>query len=620
MGCDVSVGIVHSESQKGFSLIEVIVAMLVLLILITGMAFIVEYVDNRTFNNQVKLAATKLASNDLEVIKADDYKNIGWTNGSPQGKFAIVTDVNNNWVITTIKDAAGVAHNYYTYTNFPSVTTFNGSITYRPIITINWQVDPTVLSASVASFPADYKMIEVRIDAWDNATNEIIQTAYVRSVISQEQEPGTYTGGNLLVNTSTAEGAGPTSYGLEGMSLSLIDGPDSRIPSPGLSGLTDDTGSMFFGGDPISTLYAGTYDLKASISDPNLIVEPDLVEQMLTIPDGLLTQNTVPYDLSCELNMSFLYGSTGNPITGGGVVLLGTPWGAGTISYPFTGSGITMSDLWPVGPNATAGSYTVTVLANGYLPSTVSSSQWNGKFADPGAPTSGAFVPPVTIPPITLTPAPAVVTAIDQNSAPIAGAQVEVKLYKKTYNGTNWDQSVAYDTIPATTSVLGTAAFTTVTGDTDPLGGTYSYTKPGTPTSGDYYYQFAIDVSYPPAPADYNAFTETTLSGAFPAGGYQASLAATSSLFDLHVRTEYASGNYYSDYPRYGDTIQLSGPGGTRTATTASGTTSGEVVFNLSSFGNYTVKRQTYSNGGSWVTIASPSISSYGDYYVVASW
>jgi prepilin-type N-terminal cleavage/methylation domain-containing protein len=629
MGCDAPVGIVQTESQKGFSLIEVIVAMLVLLILITGMVVIQEYVASRTFNNQVKLAATKLASNYLEVIKASDYHDIGWNNGSPQGKFAIQTDADNNPLMNTVIDASGVAHQYYTYENFPSVTSLNSNVTYWPIITINWQVDPSVLSSSVSAFPADYKMIEVRIDAWNNETKEIIQTAYVRSVISQEQEPGAYSGGNLLVNTCTAVGPGPNEYGLEGMTLSLIDGPDIRIPSPGISGQTDDTGSMFFGGDPVSTLYAGTYDLKASISGVNLIVEPDMVEQMLNIPDGLLTQTTVPYDLPCQLTMSFRDQSTGQPITSGGTILLGTPWGAGTVSYPFSGGSKTMSDLWPVGPNATAGAYTVTVLANGYCPYTgpynVNSSPWDGQFADPGTPTSGASVPPVIIDPITLTPAPAVVTVTDQNSgAPIVGAQVEVKLYKYTYNGANWDQSVASDVF-ATTSVLGTAAFASVTGNYgDPLGTGYSYSQPAPPLTADVssYYQFDIDIT---APTGYNAFPETTLTGAFPAG-YPASLTATSSLFDLHVRAEYASGSYYSGYPRYGDTIKLTAPDGTtEIATTGIGGDSpGEVVFNMATlgFGTYKTQRETFSDGGGWTDIWSQNIPSgaYGDYHVATSW
>lgn len=286
-----------------------------------------------------------------------------------------------------------------------------------------------------------------------------------------------------------------------------------------------------------------------------------------------------------------------------------------------------MNDLWPVGPNATAGAYTVTVLANGYLPYTVSSKQWNGQFADPGTPTSGASVPPVTIMPITLTPAPAVVTVTDRNSeTPIAGAQVEVKLYKYTYDGANWDQSTVSD-VSATTSVLGTAAFTNVTGDdADPLGAGagYSYNKPQEPwTEGEFYDQFAIDITYPPAPADYNTFPETPLPGAFPIAGYQASLAATSSLFDLNVRTEYAYGNYYSGYPRYGDTIRVNVNGTTQIATTGIGGASpGEVVFNIATFGSYTVQRETFSGGGGWSNIWSQTIpnGAYGDYHVVASW
>jgi hypothetical protein len=256
----------------------------------------------------------------------------------------------------------------------------------------------------------------------------------------------------------------------------------------------------------------------------------------------------------------------------------------------------------------------------------VSASQWNGQFADPGTPTSGASVPPVTISPITLTPAPAVVTVTDQYSgAPIVGAQVEVKLNEYTYDGANWNSSTLSD-VSTLTSVLGTAAFASVTGDsTDPLGSgsNYSYTKQDPPEPGDVYYQFTIDIT---APTGYNAFSEVLLPGAFRAAGYPESLTATESLFDLHAKAEYTSGSYYSGYPRYGDTIKLTAPGGTTEIATTGigGDAPGEVVFNLATlgFGTYTVQRETFSDGGGWTNIWSQKISSpaYGDYYAVASW
>lgn len=617
-------------NQDAFSLIEVVVAILILFIISLAMAFMITWAGRIAMSSRVRVVATKLATNVIEEIKAYQYNNVGFTDSSPQGVFVRTLNADN------------VTYSY-SLVSLPAaqVVDING-IKYTPQINIWWQVAPGVVGGQgVVEFPADYKMIDVTVTAVSDGTGSQIQSVDIKNDISFEGETQANPGGNLYV---TAHREGSASATLEGIGLSLIDGPTGMNQ---INASTDETGTALISGGPSSPIIAGGYVLHSFTPDPTQwIIQPDLVDQNLNLQNLIITYGDVPVDHPCTLTIT-LTDSGGNLLPGNtsGTLILTTPWNAGNVPILFKNNPFSLF-LWPEGPDSSTESHssypTFTVIANtisgnNYLPYTLNETDaynpnplWNGQFSEPGTTQSLT---------VKLIKACTVVTVNDAGSgAPVAGARVEIDWQSSTYNHiSGWGawQPVA-QTVCNSTDALGQALFSDLTNGTDlsnPLGQDKSYAPPPTPVDGNMYYRFVLSVSVSDANQSdipnnhfYPTTYSTTISSAFPAGT-SAPLTPAAGSNDIRVWTEYTTNyaqGYYTDYsqgyPRWNVTIEASGP--ITTFATETPSNGPGVIFKNVTPGVYTLSRQ---NGSGWSVIAQPNgqqnwVVNLGDYQVIASW
>jgi type II secretory pathway pseudopilin PulG len=621
------------EKQNAFSLVEVIVAMLILFIVSLAVAFVIAWAAKLSVANRTQLVATKLATNIIEEIKACQYNDVGFTDSTPHGVFVRTLNADN------------ITYSY-SPTVLPAAQVVDiNRVTYKPQINIWWQIAPGVLSTEgVVHFPTDYKLIDVTVTATSDGTGSQMQSVDMKGDISFEGGAQAVPGGNLNI---TAYQAPNSSNTLEGIYLSLLDGPTGMSQ---INTSTDETGMALFASSPGYQVATGGYVLHSYIPGVTTwMIQPDWVDQNFNLPNLLITSGSVPVNNPCTLTIT-LQDTSGNPLPSNtrGTIILTTPWNAGSVPILFNANPFQLT-LWPVGNDASTektGSYSFQVIANAtggnsYLPYTLnetdpynSSSLWNGQFSEPG--TSQNLT-------VKLIKACTVVTVNDAGSgapitgwsgAPITGARVEIDWQKRTYNSGSWGawQTVVQNV--CNTDPMGQALFSDLTNGQDPpLGQHESYTPPPSPGPGSTYYQFALSASVqdsnlsdmpnnqfypmPSAPATY---------GPFPAA--PAPVQLTPATYDIRIRPEYASG-YSQGYPRWNVTIEALGPVTTYgTVTPGNGPAnglSGQVVFNSGNGvpqGTYTL---SYQNGSVSTVIDTPGGQptwpiNLGDYQVIASW
>jgi type II secretory pathway pseudopilin PulG len=611
------------KKQNAFSLVEVIVAMLILFIVSLSIAFVIAWAAKLSVSNRTGFVATKLATNIIEEIKAYQYNNVGFTDSSPKGVFIRTLNADN------------ITYSY-SPTVLPAAQVVDiNRVKYTPQINIWWQIAPGVLGGQgVVHFPTDYKLIDVTVTATSDGTGSQMQSVDMKGDISFEGGAQAIPGGNLSVTAYQ----GVSTYTLEGIGLSLLDGPSGMNQ---INTSTDETGMALFASSPGYPVATGGYVLHASIPGVTTwIIQPDQVDQNFNLQNLLITSGSVRAGPPCTL-MITLQDTSGHqlPANTSGTIILTTPWNAGNVPISFNQNPFQLL-VWPAGPDASTelnGWYSFQVIANtinnnSYLPYTLNETDsynpnplWSGQFSEPGTPQSLT---------VKLIKACTVVTVNDAGSgAPVAGAAVEIDWQQRTYHSSGgWGtwQNVA-KTI-SNTNELGWAAFSDITQGQDSPSGTGHgelYTAPPSPQDLSTYYQFALSASVQDSnlsdipnnqlyPTTYGPMTY----GPFPAAAL-AQLTPVSS--DIRVRPEYTSG-YSQGYPRWNVTIEASGPITTyATVTPGSGPAnglSGQVIWKNVPQGAYTL---SYQNGSVSTVIDTPSGQStwqinLGDYQVIASW
>jgi prepilin-type N-terminal cleavage/methylation domain-containing protein len=575
------------DTQKGFSLVEVIVAMIIIFLVILAVSFTVVTAARITGSNQVNLMATRYANDTMEKIKSYQYGDIGFTDGSPTGDF--VRAWNGGQLYNTAP--AG----YYKYSipalgnNGNPYWTFGG-VTYEPQINIWWTL-PQDVTTSVQEFPADtYKTVEVSMYAINTNNNNLLQTVFINSEISPGQSPVAYTGGNLEATASEVSSSGEY---LKNINVAMVDAPPGQTL---LSGVTGDQGQMNF-----FQIYAGSYDLQASSDDTGWMVEPDNVEQIIdNVPSGQITHATIPVDQPCYLTVSPT--QNGIPINVSGTAILTIPYGSPnySISVPFTSSPFTL-ELWP----ALTYSYNVQILVNGYTPGSGSA-----QFSATG--TTQTISP-------SLTACAATVTVADTNSTtPIVGANVGITATHYTWNAITSLYSPSTYTVTTLTDGLGQATFIDPSGiTTDALGSGLRYVSVGTLD----YYKFGYIVTDPNYITSLQPFS-TSIPAAVPV-----SMSYSNSNPDIRVRVQYGPNGsagshgpttYAAGYPRWGVTVIATGTAPLIGTLDAVGTDGyAEVDFPNVATGAYTISCST-GNSTKWTS--NPLTIKLGDYLIIASW
>ncbi len=200
------------KNQKGFSLIEVLVAILLVVVIFTGIIGAFTLTLKITFQSKARISALALASKTMEKMRNLPYSSVGTIGGIPSGVIPQVEQKNLNnidFIITT------------------------------SIINIDDAFDGKLPADSV---PADYKRAKVKV-SWPGMIGGevILLTDISPKGIETMAGGGTI---SLFVQDASGNGVGQAE-------VHVVN--DSVTPSIDVSYLSDDYGYVILAGAPTST-------------------------------------------------------------------------------------------------------------------------------------------------------------------------------------------------------------------------------------------------------------------------------------------------------------------------------------------------------------------------------
>lgn len=546
-----------AASEGGFTLVEILVALTILLIASVAFVPLFVYVAEASDANQARLVATNLAISQIEKIRALSYEKVGTKGGNPPG------DIPHEQ-----KETVG-GREYIIRTD------------------IWWVNDPSDDDASGNDpIPYDYKRVKVTVTAPGLFAGSVTTSLDIRTLVALEGEEEVFPGGNILAQAFRGwrppdedPDKDPDEQTVEGVRIDLLTGPSAPQTL-----WTDERGQALF-----AILYEGDYAVAADASAQGMMVRPLQEEQTVSVSEAMTTQATFEVERPCHLALKLRNKDTGAPISSGGEVILVSPF-AGEIRRTFAAdkNGVIeeslLGDIWPVGAGYPGYAYDLKVLADGYLPYHLQADPdrpWDGTFASPGETKTIA---------IDLVPATASVTVTSATTdAPVTGATVEIYVHTWVYDAEtgSWTDSCSASPLQtALTEADGRASFHLPDNSPhEPLPELGQYTRYCVRVSAPGYLDFG---------PEHGAF--------WVSGGQQMTEAGAIDTYSvslrpdfrrIRVRTEWSDGS-----PRDHVRILVTGPGGYRQEkkTGAEGTP-GEAVFENLARGTYYVYRRS---SGDW--------------------
>jgi prepilin-type N-terminal cleavage/methylation domain-containing protein len=438
--------------QSGFTLVETIVAMLLVAILISGFVPLISYIRLHLLYNTAKVMAYNMAESQIEQIRSTSFDLMGTPGGNPQG-------INTPPAPGPMR----LYNNIYCIINTQ----------------IQWEADPSRPQTSLSQ--TDYKEISVEVQAFLGTTlrsdrSNLLQDITVSSMVSREgvENPP---GNNIIV------------YAQRGWNTNQNASQQNTIPAGDLpviitssgSSITEQTdpatGEIIFG-----QLSSATYSVGLSNSwNANGIPYAGMMEfpgdSKNTNQPFTVTSTAASYILSpkihvetpCSLNLSFNYlqlnsGGTvvSAPVPGSlsGIATLSSSFSLAT--YSATGSSLNINTLWPVGAGWTwydTSGYSLAVNASGYYPYAIANSSnpsvsdkqdWSGSFDNPGENLSEN---------LNLLPLPAVYVTNSSTGSPINGATVTVYPCTWTYVNGVWGSPTQGAAVASGTTTNGYCSF-----------------------------------------------------------------------------------------------------------------------------------------------------------------
>jgi prepilin-type N-terminal cleavage/methylation domain-containing protein len=374
------------KKQAGFTLVELIVALTLLLVVALAFVPMFVYVSEGSQNNRARLIALKLASSKIEEIRALPYDQVGTVGGDPVGV-----------ILREYQDEVD-------------------GIKFTILTEIRWVDDPADNDASgYDPLPYDYKSVEVAVSSPSVFTGEVVKTAKIDTLVSMEGEEEAYPGGNIRAIVQRGWKTGDDEVPVKGVQVGLVSGPSAPRTQ-----FTDDLGKILF-----AILDEGDYTVKAT-PPSGMMLKPGTEEQNIVVVEATTETAIFEAEYPCSLEVHLIDNVTGDAIAKGGTLILQTPF-IGDVVKTFTPemNGVLPTDLfgkvWPVGVGSFGDAYGLKVLAEGYLPYNMrddAAAVWDGKFTAPGE---------NRIVTIGLTPANASIKVIDDSTAvPVTEANVQI--------------------------------------------------------------------------------------------------------------------------------------------------------------------------------------------------
>jgi prepilin-type N-terminal cleavage/methylation domain-containing protein len=387
--------------QEGFTLVEILVALAVLLV--TALAFtpLFVYISEASQANRTRFIAAELAAGVLEQIRGLPSGRIGVQGGNPGGPIPHEQVISRDGRTFTVRTD------------------------------IWWVDDPSDGTAEEGTdpIPYDYKQVRVSVSAPGLFTGQVVRTAEFRSLASLEGEEEAFPGGNILAKAQRGWQTTPGEpVPVADVKVELTAGPDAPQTL-----WTDERGKALF-----AILDAGTYTVEADARGAGMMVRPDQVRQSVGVAEGITVPVVFEVEKPCHLNVRLIDALTGAPITAGGDATLTQeiPYGdVVRVSFTpemngFLGADL-WGDLWPVGEGY-PGAYRLEVRAEGYRPVEPPEVGWDGTFDAPGE------TKEITV---RLWPSSRVEVRDAATGEPLIGARVEIFLHTWTYSQGGWSEA-----------------------------------------------------------------------------------------------------------------------------------------------------------------------------------
>lgn len=360
------------KNNKGFTLLEVLIAMLILSIVATAATASFMYAFRTTRNNEIKMTAINLANRRIELIRSLTFANVG-------------TKIEVSPAVYWQGDPAGDILQQET-------VTADG---YHFIIntTINWEEQADWDLAGSASW--DYKSVKVEVIP-QNIENAADLKQIIETIVSRDASQPSLTGANIRLRFTRGWNTGSV-VTVGGINVLLIGTSITRFVQSSYS-----KGIASF-----LALPAGVYNITLDPSSKGMILQPNqLVVLNQTLTDPSTASIPIEVEIPCAIHiiMRTLDGTlVSMDASGSGTVKVVPPIGT-NIEKPFTGANVIsgalpinfISGLWPVGMNASgtlgyAGAYSISALTipdyhyfDTYTGTGASETVWDGTFEGPG--------------------------------------------------------------------------------------------------------------------------------------------------------------------------------------------------------------------------------------------
>lgn len=317
-----------NNELKGFTLIEVMIAVMVIMVLATAFVPLFVFVAESAQGNRAKLVATALAKSVIEDVRSREYLyEVGLDGGNPGGDFD---------PIITYQKVDGIEYTIETQ--------------------IGWVDDPADGTYPDDKMPFDYKWVRVTVSAPSAFRGEIIEFADFDTLVAREGGDEAFSGIRAHAyrgwNTqyTNPEDKEPVKDAL----VDILSGPGSPIAD-----WTDDNGRVLF--NLILGEGEDSADYTVELTPPSgseMILHPDHAGiQTVEVPKGLTVDHLIfELEKPCTLNVEF----EPELAAGSGTIILQSPIGQKEISFDYEDVPISITDIWPLG-DGYAGSYSIKV-------------------------------------------------------------------------------------------------------------------------------------------------------------------------------------------------------------------------------------------------------------------
>lgn len=359
----------YVDNKKGFTLVEIIIALLIIFILVIAFVPMYEYIAQAMNSNKYKQVATGLANSVIEEMRALPY---------------IVKDTDTGQVVTDPDVPQLGIQGGNPPGSIPATQT-------REVDGKTYTIKTRVYWVAKDDDPAAYKKVKVTVQCPSAFKGDVTVSSDFFTLASQEGEAEVFESGHVLVHIRDNDGNDWSS-------------PEIQIKLA--SGSMEEIGYTEYGQALFGIIPAGTYTVSAQLPS-NLVTRPDItlssgwIEQSdITVTNLTTTDVYFDIDYPAKFSLTMSDKVTGDIIKGTGI--LGLNWNDISISSDsfdednFSGNKLASGNLWPGGEytvslydvmdNSTYKAYYPYNMADSTADSKpqLNGSAWDGTLGDPG--------------------------------------------------------------------------------------------------------------------------------------------------------------------------------------------------------------------------------------------